>query len=236
MRTIKTISQLLLILSVLMTAGCANQKAWVYRANSYPPAPGSSGKKIAVLAYDDARENKNSNAVMMYMIPLMPVGWQDLSAPEGTQMHITSGMWLNYKPTEDYPKALAEDLRKTGVFADAYFTFRKEDSDYAVTGKILSTKYKGCVISYGLSVYGPLLWLIGFPAASTSNDLSVELTLTDTKIEKALLTKVYHATPRKDISWLYVMKDDFNYAEMLAEVNKQFCLDIQPILNNQGRQ
>lgn len=235
MNAAKSIVRTLIVcVTILVTAGCANQKAWVYRANTYTPVT-SSGKKIAVLAYSDARENKNSNAAMMYLIPLLPCGWQHLQAPEGVQMHITSGMWINYKPTEDFPKALAEDLRKTGGFSDAFFDYRKDNSDLAVTGKILNTKYDGYVISYGLSAYGPLLWIFGFPAATTSNELSVELNLIDSKTEQPLFSKVYTATPQKDVSWLYVMKDDFNYAEMLAQVNKQFCQDIQPIVLGQTK-
>jgi hypothetical protein len=143
---------------------------------------------------------------------------------------------LNYKPTEDFPKALAEDLRNTGLFSEAFFDFRRGNSDFAVSGKILSTSYKGYIISYGLSVYGPLLWIVGFPASTTSNELEIELTLLDSKTEAPLFTKVYNATPQKGVSWLYVMKDDFNYSEMLAEVNKQFCQDIQPYIVNAAAQ
>lgn len=236
----KTIRQLLRSLTIglalIVTSGCANQKTWVYRANTYSPAATSSGKKAVVLAFTDARENKNSNAALMYMVPLMPCGWQNLNAPEGVQMHMNSGMWVNYKPTEDFPKALAEDLRNTGMFADAFFDYRRDNSDYAVTGRILTTQYKGYLFSYGLSVYGPLLWLFGFPAVHTGNELSVELALTDSKNEQPLFTKIYTATPRKDLSWIYVLKDDFNYAEMLAEVNQQFCRDIQPVISGQPPQ
>lgn len=231
MKIIKNLLRSLVFVAVVISAaGCANQKAWVYRGNTFALPASSSGKKIAVVAFTDARENKNSNCAMMYLIPLMPCGWQTLNAPEGSQMHMTSGLWLNYKPTEDYPKALAEDLRKTGIFSDAFFDYQRDRGDYGVTGRILSTKYKGYLISYGLSAYGPLLWFFGFPAASTSNELSVELNLIDSKTEKSLFSKVYTAKPQKKVSWIYMMRDDFNYAEMLAEVNKQFCMDISPIV------
>ena len=59
----------------------------------------------------------------MYLIPLMPFGWQTLDVPEGQQMHIFSGMWTNYKPSEDYPKALAEELTNANIFDEAYFDF-----------------------------------------------------------------------------------------------------------------
>jgi hypothetical protein len=222
----------LIILSIipLLFTGCASQKTWVYRSNSYPPAKSSTGKKVAVLAFEDARENRNDNVWGIGFIPLFPCGWQHLSSPEGIQHHATSGMWVNYKPTEDYPKALAEDLRNTGLFSDAFFDFRRESGDYAVKGKILNTKYDGYIITYGLSAYGAYLWLIGFPCASANNELSLELSLVDAKADKTLFSKVYTATPRSSVSWLYVMNNDFNYSEMLADVNKQFCNDIQPVI------
>jgi len=52
----------------------------------------------------------------------------------------------------------------------------------------------------------------------------------DAKTEKTLFSKTYTATPRSGCSWIYSMNNDFNYAEMLAELNKQFCTDIQPIV------
>jgi hypothetical protein len=63
-----------------------------------------------------------------------------------------------------------------------------------------------------------------------TDDLSVELTLMGVKAEKTLFSKTYTATPRSNCSWIYCMNYDFNYAEMLAELNKQFCADIQPIV------
>ena len=224
------IRSVLVCLVVAFTAGCASQKTWVYRANSYPPAKSSTGKKVAVLAFEDARENKNVNLWGLYAIPLMPCGWQHLNSPEGIQMHMNSTMWVNYKPTEDYPKALAEDLRNTGLFSDAFFDFRRESGDYAVKGKILNTKYDGYLISYGLSIEGPLLWIIGFPCGSTRNELSLELSLVDAKTDKTIFSKVYTADPRSGVSWIYVLKNDFNYPEMLGELNKQFCNDIQPVV------
>jgi hypothetical protein len=139
-------------------------------------------------------------------------------------------MWVNYKPTEDYPKALAEDLRNTGLFSDAFFDFRRESGDYAVKGKILNTKYDGYIFSYGLSVEGPLLWIVGFPCGSTRNELSLDLSLVDAKTDKTLFSKVYTADPRSGVSWIYVLKNDFNYPAMLGELNKQFCNDIQPVV------
>lgn len=226
----------LVTLAVALTTGCANQKSWVYHPNSYPAAIENSGEKVAILPFEDARSNENHNMWGMYLIPLMPFGWQDFSTPEGMQMHMNSGMWINYKPTEDFPKALAEDLRNTGLFSDAYFDFRQEGSDFVVKGKILNTQYNGRIITYGLSVYGPDLWIIGFPATWTENQLSLELGLVNSKTAKTLFSKSYTVPPEKRLSWLYVIKNDFEYPDMLRELNKEFCQDIKPVVLEAAKQ
>ena len=232
MKNIKTPFLVLLAgLAVLLGTGCSSQKTWSYHANNYGAPAITSDKKIAVLPYADMRENANNNFWAMYMIPVMPFGWQSYNTPEGSAMHINSGLWVNYKPTEDFPKALAEDLRNTHIFSDAFFDYRREAGDYAINGKILSTKYDGKLISYCTSVYCPYLWIVGFPATWTENELSVELSLVDSKTQKELFDKIYTAKPRSNVSWIYYINTDFQYSEMLAELNQQFCTDIQPIIS-----
>jgi hypothetical protein len=220
-------------LTLALTTGCrAPQRTWVYHPNSYAPATVCTGKKVAILPYEDGRENKNSDLLGMYAVPLVPYGWMHFHSPEGMERHMVSGMWINYKPTEDYAKALAEDLNKTGLFSEAYFDFRQAGGDFAVKAKILSTKYDGAMISYGLSVFGPILWFIGFPSTTFGNELSVEMSLVDCKANKTIFSKVYTAEPRNSVNWLYYSHNDFNYSEMLAGLNKQFCQDIQPAVLN----
>jgi hypothetical protein len=215
----------------LLASGCASEKAWVYHANSYAVLDNQSSNTVSVLPFDDARESENDNMVGIYAIPLSPFGYQDLNCPEGESHHANSGLWVNFKPTEDFPKALAEDLRNTHLFADAFFDFRQASGDYCVKGKIINTKYEGRIISYGLSIEGPLLWLLGLPATWTQNELSIEMSLVDVKTKKTIFSKTYTADPRSGCSWIYCMNNDFRYAEMLAVLNKQFCLDVENALS-----
>jgi phage pi2 protein 07 len=76
---------------------------------------------------------------------------------------------------------------------------------------------------------------VGFPATWTENQLSVELSLVDSKTQKELFTKTYTAKPMSNVSWIYYINSDFNYSEMLQELNKQFCQDIQPVIAGQPK-
>ena len=78
----------------------------------------------------------------------MPYGWQELNTPEGVERHCQSGLW-QWRPNEDIAKATA-------------FTNRSSEGELTLEGNIKSTKYDGKIITYGLSVYGPLFWFFGF--------------------------------------------------------------------------
>jgi len=219
--------QRLRFLAVLaLLAGCATQRAWVYAPTFPRVSAGPRPERMVILPFRDARQNVNRNRILLYLIPLFPFGWADFEVPEGIQMHITSGLWTNYKPTEDYPKALAEELKNAAMFREAYFDFKEGDADLAIQGSILSTKYDGKILSYGLSAYGPLLWFFGAPAATASNQLAIELDCKDLHTGQTLFSRHYDASPYRKISWLYVMANDFNYPTMLAEVYRKFVDDL----------
>lgn len=221
---------------VLMTiaSGCATQKTWVYRSGSYSTRPSATmAKSVVVLPFDDTRENLNKNRIGFYAIPLAPgFGWADYSAPEGAQMHVTSGLWINYKPTEDFSKALAQELTASGLFREAFFDYKKGAADMIIRGRILNTDYRGTLISYGLGPIGPDLWILGFPAGTVRNELSVELSCMDSQTGNLLFSKTYTAQPYSKVFWIYSMPNDFNYAEMLAQVYKEFAADLVQVLSS----
>lgn len=97
----------------------------------------------------DQRENSNTNAVLMYLIPLMPMGWQNLNTQETIQMHLNSGLWI-FKPSENFAKSIAEELNNSSIFKEAFFTNRESEGELAMRGKILSTKYDVYMFSYGM--------------------------------------------------------------------------------------
>jgi hypothetical protein len=213
-------------LSMLLAAGCASQKSWVYAPSPFQDKQSLSSKKAVVQPFDDLRENINSNLVMLYLIPLFPFGWQDFNVPEGSQTHMTSGLWVNYKPTEDFAKALATELQNARIFKEAHFDFGRGDADIIVNGKILGTQYSGKVISYGLSAFGPLLWLFGLPATTLSNDLSIELRCIDAGPNRQLFSKTYKAPTYSKTGWIYSLPSDFNYPAMLKGLYNEFLSDL----------
>lgn len=205
-----------LIITFLFLSGCASQRAWTYKAEPYVHADPIIKKSVAVPPLSDLRENINNNMMMLYLVPLMPFGWQDLNTPEGVNMHANSGLWI-FRPNEDFAKAIAEELNNTSMFKEVFFTHRPNDADLMFRGKIISTKYGGKMITYGLSVYGPLLWFIGLPTSYIENQLSLELEL----VEAKTMTVLWKQSFKRDISSLsilYALQPDFMYDSLLKDI------------------
>lgn len=222
------IKKLILTLLCFLSVSCANTKGWVYKSGSYDIEKHSylSNKTVAVLPFADKRSNENTDAMMLYLIPLVPLGYQDFSAPESVARHANSGLWINFNPKEDFAKAMSEELNTSKIAKEAFFANSARDSDYYISGELLSLDYNSRLFSYGLSVYGPILWFVGFPATHVSNDLEVKLSLIDSKSKKVIFTKHYKADHYKKLGWIYSLPNDFRYSEMLAELYRQFINDM----------
>jgi len=122
---------------------------------------------------------------------------------------------------------LAEELRSSKLFKDAFFDFKTGSNDLLIKGRILSTNYKGKIISYGLGVFGPYFWFLGAPAFSIDNDLKIHIECLDIKTNKVLLSKEYAAVPVSNLGWIYAIGNDFNYPEMLQSIYKEFVADLK---------
>jgi hypothetical protein len=216
---------LLGFICILLISGCASQKTWKYGIESVAISPVIIDKSVAVPPFSDQRLSKNSNMVSMYVIPLMPFGWQNFNTPEGVQCHINTGIWF-WRPNEDIAKAVAEELHASHIFKEVFFTYRESDAPLALKGTIQSTKYNGKLITYGLSIVGPCLWFVGFPATSISNELIISFKLVDKTKNIVLWEKDYQQKVNK-WSWLYYIQSDFEYSDLLKNILLDMTNDIR---------
>lgn len=184
----KKLCVIVIVLLSLLMAGCGTYAKFTYPSDfnkliqlyEKPKYPISVG----VLPLDDKRLNVNNfGGYFLYLIPLMPFGHVQYTRPDSARMFNTIAQF-EFNPTEDLAKAIATSLRRANLFENAYFTYGGDSGpDLLVKGSILSTDWEGKIYSYGLSVYGPLLWFFGLPCGSSNNQLKLELYLnrTDTK-------------------------------------------------------
>jgi hypothetical protein len=217
-------SAIVAMIFVVLLSGCATQKSWRYTSELESKVQARIDKSVAVPPFLDQRLTENKNKLAMYLLPLVPYGWQELNTPEGVSAHVNSALWI-WKPNEDIAKAAAEELNKAHLFKEAFFTTRASEGDIVLEGTIKSTKYDGKLMTYGLSVYGPVLWLF-LPATSFDNELILSFKLVDQKNHVTLWEREYKQSAGA-ISWMYSMKPDFEYADMLKKMMLQVLADIQ---------
>jgi hypothetical protein len=96
----------------------------------------------------------------------------------------------------------------------------------SLRGKIISTKYNGKILSYGLSIEGPLLWFIGFPSTYVENELALQLELVDMKTNSILWQQSFKKEDSA-LSFLYVSQPDFMYDTLLKDIMKEVIPSIK---------
>lgn len=173
----KRVVAVLLVCLLSALTGCASRAAFVYR----PSATVATGMKtlplkVAVTSFDDLRQQDNTNSVLLYLIPIVPFGSIAYDRPDAANGFLFHAAY-NFRPSEDYAKAVVEELKQNSYFDEVFYTQRQHEPnvDLIVTGKINETRYDGKIFSYGLSVYGPNLWLLGLPAGTTHNAVNLSL-------------------------------------------------------------
>jgi hypothetical protein len=201
-------------LAVMTVSGCAEPRGWRFTPNTYePPAKPLFMMTVAVPRFRDSRPNENTNKLSFYAIPFMPFGWANVSAPESFSPR------FKYRPTDDLAKAAAEEIQATGLFKEAFFTERESEGDLILRGEIKSTHFNQKVLSYGLSEFGSLLWLVGAPVGTVTNELNVRLSVehktTNTVLWQNEYKREYHG-----IMWVYSMPPAFQYDILYTEILK----------------
>ncbi len=222
---IRYVAKLLLCLVLAGPLGCASAGAWRYPQSRATPGEVVSETRVAVLPFQDRRTGGNSNRMLLYIIPLVPVGPIHYNRIEGGSGFLYHSSY-NVRPADDLAKALVSDLKRARVFREVFFTNRENEPgiDYVLQGYVSEMKYKGGVISYGLSFYGPLLWLLGLPAGYTTNTLRVGLDLHAQDSGDVVWSSIGKRGEREVTSGLYYnWGTEFDgYPEIAREINQQW--------------
>ncbi len=160
------------------------QGKWTYPKNPdalYRTAAPQRPVAVAVLPFREDRPYDNtSGTYFWYLVPLMPFGWANYERPESSRMFFSIAEY-DFQMDEDLGKAAARSLTDSGLVERAWFTMGGEtdEADYILHGTTHRSLYHGRIISYGLSVFGPLLWFFGLPGGTSGNTLDFSLELQD---------------------------------------------------------
>jgi len=137
--------------------------------------------RVAVVPFKDLRGKENSSwraTRLKFFIPLVPYVPSEYERP-GIAVGYVSYLTYHFRPTEDLAKSVVAELEANDLFEAVLLSTSGDppNVDFYLTGEIHDTTYSSKMISYGLSIFGPLLWLAGLPAGTVQNSLSLDLTL-----------------------------------------------------------
>jgi len=180
----------MIIISILCSSfiGCASKAGFVYNPTLNPVTDSTHLNKVVVVnPLQDNRPYKNTNAIFIYLIPVAPFGFSSYNRPDDANMFLTHSSY-NLDASEDFSKAIKTEFENHKVFNETFFSERENEPnvDLVLCGKIEKTKYDNKMITYGLSVYGPLLWFFGLPAGTAKNTISLTLELKNLKTKNIL--------------------------------------------------
>jgi len=230
---IKIFKASIIFVLFLFSTGCvAHQRAWRYSVDSYPTGKSPIlSRRVAVPPFRDSRPDRNEDALLVYLFPLVPFGWVDYSTPEAGNSKITSFPAWHFRPTQDFAMAAAEELDASGLFKEVFFTSRASEGDFVLKGEVKSTRYWGKNITYGLSLYAPGVWFLGLPMGTIHNELEVEFTLVDPLTGESLWHKSYNMTYHKSPFWIYKMPSDFDYDNLFKAMMKDVVKSLESTLS-----
>lgn len=200
-------------LAALMLTGCTNVATFDYAASQGTlarfQAAGAAAKTVAVLPVLDQRsvynDPEDSGSFYWGFVPLMPIGYLTKPEPEATDDFVSLGRF-HFDAVNDLANAEAMSLKASGLFANVKLANNLQqagNADYLWKGTVTSTYYRGRFFTYGITYFlAPVLWAIGFPSGSSTNELHIQFDL----IERATGKAVWHyefADSDFVVHWLY---------------------------------
>ena len=241
-------------IAALLT-GCTNVATFDYSAAPGTMAKfqeaGSSSKTIAVLPFLDQRGTKyfdpaqaeqasdrqigDHGSFYLGFIPLFPVGYVTKEEPENSEDFVSLGRF-HFNLQNDLADAAAKSLKASNLFGKVIKAgnMKQADADYIWRGTVTSTYYRGYMFSYCITYFlSPVLWILGAPNGSSSNELRVKFELIDRAAGKVLWTYDYHGQDYIN-HWIYarIGKDASLYPQLMKQAMNGALWDLSKKIHN----
>ena len=207
---------------------------------------GSATKSVAVMPFMDQRGAKyfdpaqeelasdrpagDHGSFFLGFLPLMPYGYVEKEQPELSEDFVSMERF-HFDVQNDLAAAAFASLKSSNLFSNvkrANNAAQAADADYIWRGTVSSTFYRGRMFSYGITyVFSSLLWVVGLPTGSSTNELAVKFEL----VERASGNVVWEYDYRNSDylnHWLYarVGKDTSLYPRLMKQAMNGALFDL----------
>lgn len=194
--------------AVLILSGCMGTFNYKVPKDA-PVADKTYDCTVRVDPFNDERPRIGGTGTMwVSYIPLMPFGWGFYNRPEDGKMFL-SIQSFKFDPKDQLALAAQASLKRANIFNNIYYLVNapQRKANLVFTGNIKSTKYSERIFTYGLSVVGPLLWLVGLPDGWTDNQLEIQFILKQPETNKI----IWQYTGKDSVAsthWFYYQGQD----------------------------
>ncbi len=207
--------------------------------------PGSATKSVAVMPFMDqrgakyfdpsqaglasARPSGDHGSFFLALIPFMPFGYVEKEQPELSEDFVSMERF-HFDVQNDLAAAAFASLKSSNLFSDvkrANNAAQAADADYIWRGSVTSTFYRGRIFTYGISVFSPILWVVGIPDGSSTNELGVKFELVDRASGNVVWEYNYLNSDYLN-HWLYarVGKDASLYPQLMKQAMNGALYDL----------
>ncbi len=211
--------KLLFIVCIInLCTGCTAQ-SWKYTSEPKVYKNADTQYTLVVPPLRDERSNENSmSGYFISMIPLVPYGTSTINVPDRA---------MNAKLTEEFSKAMAEEIENATIFKSSEFQFNKTGADLYLVGNLKSSQQIWNSTFYGLSLPGDLLWLLGLPNGKYHFGIELEYKLMDSK-NNTYFTKTYTAK-NSNLTGIYYGMGDNGFEKAMKNISKEVVWDLRNI-------
>ncbi|MGE8722237.1 hypothetical protein ACO2KH_12955 [Leptospira terpstrae] len=217
----------LLILQMLLFYSCISMPMHKYEIENSTNKLNLSNKSLKILFFEDLRKGENVNKNLLAFIPFFISGRTELNFPEHDEISINTPFKFFIADIFENEISSMFSLKKLIVTNDSTLP-----TDYTIHGAINKSYCERRLYTYGLSMYGVLLWYLGVPAMAHECDFELKIFLVDSK-KSALFSKTYQE--KKTIyAGLYYNLNNLNriYTDILRNIMKEIKTDLRANLKN----
>lgn len=252
MKNYKKIAKYSLIFFVLLIVSCTvRTRIWQYSPNEYNKfSIKNKADSISVVVFEERLNDKgiSSSNSLAAIVPFLPYGTSHISVPTqniqsfhhdkpvgGCVRQSDTGEKMIFNPPLSFSYALVSEFEASGIFNSVGYVCKDElaKGRFVVVGKILDISMDKKFYTYGLGLIGAATAsIIGLPIEKIKTNLSVKLTLIDTKLGIILFENTYTPKSTEVLNTNYSKKSEFTYADMLSGVYREFIASISPIVIN----
>lgn len=226
----------------LLFPACAARATFYYQ-----PSPKISGEPIcnegvAIVVFEDLRGGNhplNHNLKNLALIPFVPFATSYRDFPERTYFDDTNNL-NGFDPARDLAAAFAAEVEAQGIFSK----YKKIDGGlphgerYELRGRLRDSHVSEGYITYGISIFSPLLHIVGFPEGTLRCVLVVDVELMDRR-DASILWKQTFDGRRTRATWIHQPREAEEicsmFSSLAAEWIRPAALDLRRTLLLRGK-